>query len=549
MQKNNTAPAEKDLWLERVQELRKKYDMDIDEYPQRLISKFGGEVMLRSQQGWLPEVVVYSPGKGNLRLRWGEEIHSHPVIEHSARYYLMHCLRTRAGLNGANMLVEAIKDICIGENEKEENAYIAIYKWIESKIAQTKYVCEPLYSCVREYVGFCLECETWGFEEPMLFALEKHERSVKHAKKSKLYRVGILDAVEGPYSQEEMQRISSAIHESNGLLVNDKAMILLCREYGIRPIQIALLRRDDLVRDVRGTRLRIPRVKGRERSGLRRSSGNFTERPVSEELEVALNESILENDKKIGSLDIALRKLCEDEGIHFVQPPIPLFPREVVTDICWDIYRQDRMRQYAYHRTNGSICASIREITGRLNITDNRYSDSGGRLEISAYRFRRTKATSMVIQGYSPEDVAYALDHASLSAVQHYFRFSRDLIDYVNTVTDSSDEIRALASYWEGRFLEGRRPGSQEVRVNKLESLGLCLSQHDCEHHPTVSCYSCPSFRPYRDGSHQAALENIVKIRNEIGEKSSGPIRAQLDLAIEMAKQCVSAQEVGFENG
>lgn len=547
MPKSSSADVGLEWGVKAIGLLEDRYGMEATGYPQRVISKFGGSVELYNSNGWLPEIVVYVPGIGNDRLRWGDQINDHPVIEHSAREYLIECIRTRSQLRVPEMFANEIGRLQIRLSDKEKEANQKIRDWIVGEVERTRDECEPLYSCIKQYVEFCVECEVWGFDESLIWMLEHREQWGKSGRANRSYRSGMLDPDQGPYNQEEIQEISSALQESDRISAAERALLLLCRDFGIRPIQIALLREDDFISDDRGIRLRIPRVKGMIRSGLRRMGGNFTERPVADELASALENLLGENEGRINRLDLSLQNRCRKEDRTFRKPPSPLFPREVLTDVAWGIYSQKQLWDYAYHRTNGNICRAIRDISGRLGVVCRRSHEPGALLQIGAYRFRRTKATSMVLQGYSPEDVAYALDHDSLSSIKHYFRFSRDLIDYVNLAAAGSAEISQLVSYWKGKFVEDSQPELRHVRVSRVGSLGLCLKDSICEHHPAVSCYSCPSFRPYRDANHAEALESIVKIRDEVADLSSGPVKQQLDLAIEMARQCISAQ--GGKNG
>src|SRR5205085_4603184 len=107
------------------------------------------------------------------------------------------------------------------------------------------------------------------------------------------------------------------------------------------------------------------------------------------------------------------------------------------------------------------------------------------RMSISAYRFRRTKGTSMVLCGHSPEEVAEALDHQSTSAVRHYFNFNRDLIDFVNSAHSASEEITEAVAFWSGRLASPEaKLAAQDSRVAHL---GICKLGAPCPHHPTVT--------------------------------------------------------------
>lgn len=155
---------------------------------------------------------------------------------------------------------------------------------------------------------------------------------------------------------------------------------------------------------------------------------------------------------------------------------------------------------------------------------------ASSRMQLRAYRFRRTKATAMVMSGHSPEDVAEALDHQTVESVSYYFQFNMELIDFVNAAHNSSTEITEATAFWSGRIQSqdsAPTPGDMQVA-----HLGICKANKVCPHHPTVSCYSCPHFRPFKEADHSAAQQAIEGLRDWAREHGTGPVREQVDAAL-----------------
>jgi hypothetical protein len=82
------------------------------------------------------------------------------------------------------------------------------------------------------------------------------------------------------------------------------------------------------------------------------------------------------------------------------------------------------------------------------------------------------------------------------------------------------------------------------VRGKDLINLGKCMKKGRCEWHPSVSCYGCGKFRPFKNANHAAQLEVIEAERDFVQRHSSGPVQHQLDEAYEGVIQIVEAQRI-----
>jgi hypothetical protein len=99
---------------------------------------------------------------------------------------------------------------------------------------------------------------------------------------------------------------------------------------------------------------------------------------------------------------------------------------------------------------------------------------------------------------------------------------------------------------WQGYMIDedDNSIGGTLVRVSDIAGLGKCLKTTQCKWHPTVSCYGCAKFHPFKDANHEAQLEVIKAERDFVYKNSTGPVRHQLDEALEGAIQIVEVQKM-----
>ena len=67
------------------QKLRKFYKIDVEEFPLLIESKFGQQLTLISDGEWVQELIILLPSYSNEKIKFSDEIHSHPVIDYMAR--------------------------------------------------------------------------------------------------------------------------------------------------------------------------------------------------------------------------------------------------------------------------------------------------------------------------------------------------------------------------------------------------------------------------------------------------------------------------------
>ncbi|EOV0110706.1 hypothetical protein ACN5WT_003098 [Vibrio parahaemolyticus] len=389
---------------------------------------------------------------------------------------------------------------------------------------------QRIFLTIRQFVKYGIANDYWGFTDEL--ELKVSEVAVKGIGRKE--RVSMLDHEYGPFTRSEIAHITTSIHDES-IKTEHRVLVGLAKKFGLRPIQIALLREGDIYYDK--TKLAwyilIPRVKGRI-AQLRRTEGNFTLRELPIELAEDINQLIQEQCSLV-ELDNSGNPL-----------PRPLFKARSINKTY---LKHKRLEPYAWHVTSSKITRFFsKALPSILNIQSMHCKDEDGNpypLKMNAYRFRYTLGTRMVMEGKTPEEVALALDHSTTASVQHYFKYNQDLIDFIDDTFEASSALKNAALRWQGYFIDedGSIDGSL-IRVSDVLSIGKCLKKTLCEYHPTVSCYGCSRFRPFKDANHQKQLEVIEKEVEFVKNNSTGAVQHQLSEAYEGALQIVEAQKI-----
>ena len=304
---------------------------------------------------------------------------------------------------------------------------------------------------------------------------------------------------------------------------------------------MALLRTSDFDSDEGGPFIMVPSVKGIRRSKIRRHSSNMVKRYVADDTAEALQTQCREAKVLAREATPRIRGLCRTHGIKTYSLPTPLFPSPNRADIRLLRYLQNpKLLQYTLHTDSNHISQKIKSLTWILAVRNphSKSTEDDGFMQITAYRLRRTKGTSMVLSGSTPEEVAEALDHKNIHTIAHYFRYNLELQDFINRIHMASPEIRAAVEMWGGRFLEGVESNST---YRPVSSLGKCSRPTPCPYHPTITCYACSNFMPSQHANHELALEGIKNFQSMLGQSSTGPISQQVEAAVYGAKAILIA--------
>jgi len=517
------APAE----LERM--VVQCWGLDPEPFEPAVTSCFGQALQIIEADGtWSARLNFEHIGYGAQKLEWAQTFHANPLVEWLYRSSVIERIQTHIDVRPMFALAPHIGELALPAHE--EDIAPAVLEWASTLIASQRAGRRPhLITGAKALFQWAVEALLPGFWEADLDTLD-----TSYVRSRLGHAVTFLDVDRGPFTSSELVRIERALH-SYPEWHRERALFYLCRDWGLRPIQLVLLRVEDFDADEAGPYIWVPSVKGIRRSRLRRSPKNLKKRYLTDAAASALSAYIENNISEVTRVRL---KIADDANATTDQVemlPVPLFPGGSRPRArTRRIYSDPALRPYALHSDALWISREIVGWSERLMLlAQPRGRDHQGtpsRMEFCASRFRRAKATSMVMSGHSPEDVAEALDHCTVANVQHYFRFNLELIDFVNASHNSSVEITEAVAFWSGRI--SSQDSLTALGDMRVANLGICKSIEVCQHHPTVTCYSCPKFRPFKEADHGAAQRVIEDLRDRVREHGTGPVRIQIDAAL-----------------
>lgn len=527
------SPQTADVYQE-VYDHVEKLNGDYDPFPSEIETFHGQTLRLRDGDGYLVKRHrIVNVGKDEKNYSVSDNYSNYSYINFIAAKCWIDTVisRSPASLNHQSIGFNALSDITLPDKafSNEKNFAKEISSQLSAIMLANKSD-QRVWLAIRQFANYAIENSYWGFDETVIFKLDE----VVIPSANQKQRVSLLDNENGPFTRSEIAQISTAIQDGK-LSLKHEVMVRLAMKFGLRPIQMALLREEDVYYDskVFAWFINIPRVKGKV-AQLRRNENNFLLRQLPQELADDIQALIASESD---------RSLCDLDGIR---RPRPLFKRNTVNE---HYLNDKKLADYAWHQSSNLVSQAFRKIIQEsLGLKSAYVKDEHGNplpLKITAYRFRYTLGTRMVLEGKTPEEVAIALDHSSTASVSHYFRYNRDLIDFIDNTFDSSIVLSNSVARWEGYIIDDDDDAVKGtfVRGKDLINLGKCLKKSQCEWHPSVSCYGCGQFRPFKNADHASQLKVIEAERDFVRNNSSGPVQHQLDEAYEGALQIVEAQK------
>jgi integrase len=508
---------------------------DCDPFPKQITTFFGQKVNVRCANGKLQgSLRLINLGKDEVNYKLSDAYSNYPYINYiTAKCWLDYAVeRSPASINHLSVGLDSLSRVILSEKafSSESTFEKEVATQLSAIILENKDN-QRVWLSIRIFVNYAYENEFWGFNELLISKLDEIKISNKNAK----IRVSLLDHENGPFTRSEVAEIAQAIHRDK-VSIQERVLVKLAMNFGLRPIQISLLRESDIYYDetVFAWYINIPRVKGRV-AQLRRNQNNFILRELPEELALDLAK-LIASEKHLSQIDLDGKLL-----------PRPLFKRKERNS---HFLAHKNLSEYAWHLNSQRITKKFATgLTKKLNLLSKHLKEDDGlpaRLKLTCYRFRYTLGTRMVMEGKTSEEVAIALDHSSTASIEHYFRYNLDLIDFIDDTFDLSVILKNAVMRWQGYMIDedNNSIGGTLVRVSDIASLGKCLKTTQCKWHPTVSCYGCAKFHPFKDANHEAQLEVIKAERDFVYKNSTGPVQHQLDEALEGAIQIVEVQKV-----
>jgi integrase len=519
--------------------VNQRLGLEFDNFPESIVTIHGQTISVTNKLGEWSEFLTFELLAYTVqRLKWGERFHDDDYVEWMFRSWVLDKVEENLNLKVLRAVQDILCNLIIDESTPDK-VEEKLFQWAKSAAIESATVeSSSLLWGVRFFYEWCLDIGLPNFSEYRQFELD----SIRPAWRNQELAVLMRDANMGPYTKIEISLIEDAMIRSKLVAPFELALFYLAKDWGLRPIQLALLQTQDYGVDDLGPYIRVPSVKGIRRAKLRRAPSNMVKRYITDETARAVVRQI---EIAKDSVQPNLASIAFFVGWESARKlGIPIFPNKYRTPARLErLCRNEKLINYALHLDSARLSRVIRKLTFKLNIpAPKRMKDSEPNkiLEITAYRFRRTKGTSMVLGGATPEEVAEALDHVSSDSVQYYFRYNLDLHDFVNKTHAASPEINDAIDMWTGKI-----EGLGEPRIGELTigSLGQCTLGSACPHHPTVTCYACPSFRPNRSADHRGALKSIEQFQSIIASSATGPVVQQLENSIYGAKALIMAIE------
>jgi integrase len=243
--------------------------------------------------------------------------------------------------------------------------------------------------------------------------------------------VATKDPLTGPFTDFEFESINNAMareYADGGVSVTTYTMALIFIATGARPVQIAAMKVKDVKVVDLGTgidySIDVPRAKQR-----REPRSEFRNRPLI---------------KSVGKLVSLYAEAVRSKFSKIMDDPLeaPLFPGYQ----C----KTSAKAGFAHHRLSSSISQTFNRIMRRLKVISER---TGGPINITAIRFRRTFATRAAQEGHGLLVIAELLDHSSTRHAGIYIDTRPDIAERIDKAV--ALELAPIAQAFEGKIIVG----------------------------------------------------------------------------------------------
>jgi integrase len=360
---------------------------------------------------------------------------------------------------------------------------------------------------VRSWYGWCARQELPHFSPEV--ANELDDLVIPGNEKGRAVRT--RDPLYGAFDELEFVAIYTKLRAIGPAVLStiERALLWLAIAFGANPFAYALMREEDFkpLAEIGTGRvyhlIDVPLIKKR---GVY-ARGDFDRRKLNQEIGSAVVDLLAENAR------------CRTargwpDGCAF-----PLFARRSPQN---DLF-EGPLHDFAMHMTNSEVTSIIKAAVEKLDIVSHR---TGEPLRVDARRFRRTYATRAVEEGMSPAELAVGLGHADLQNVVVYFETRPSQVDRLDAALPT--KLGPIADAFMGRIVEtddnivnGEDPAKRipwfrrkfAETPERKGDLGTCGSG-PCSLFAPVSCYTCKSFQPWRNGPHREVLDWLCEERD-----------------------------------
>ncbi|WP_449226520.1 site-specific integrase [Azospirillum argentinense] len=311
--------------------------------------------------------------------------------------------------------------------------------------------------------------------------------------------VATWDPVKGQFTDVELEALQASLNDRyaagatdlQGFLVTWVFMLL-----GARPAQLALMKVCDVIvpsgKDD-GYVLRVPRAK--QPGQVDRDE--LKDRPIIPE---------------VGALLVKHADNVRQAYVGVLPEPTkaPLFP---------DPTRTEAPKGFEFHPTTDRLRDWLRAAFGTTPPCSER---TGEPMAISPIRFRRTKGTLAAREGYGKLVIAEILDHTDTQNVEVYTAATPEALERVDKAL--AFWLAPMARAFRGEIIDRTGPEAAEAPRQVLapkfdptfRPIGSCVKCGSCGLPVPIACYTCISFRPFKDAPHERVQEYVIAERNRL---------------------------------
>lgn len=354
----------------------------------------------------------------------------------------------------------------------------------------------------------------------------------RHTRTRRGLYVLTLDDENGPYTSAQRVAIERLL-KRRCLKTLDEALIRLHRYIGLRPIQTALLREQDLSQRNGAWYLAVPLVKGRYATG-RRHAKRFAEYKLPDDVADALKRLIDEE-----SNNPLVCPMTNSKTLSPAQRPLFKAGRRSETTLPQDIADAE----YHHHLTPATISNRFLKISRAHAVVTREADPRSGKtitkpVRITAYRFRYTVGTLLAQKGATLREIAHWLGHKGEESVRFYVQMAEEYWDHDLILSAHPHQQKAIAALG-GNVANLPTSADGEVAIG-IPRTGTCVlppGVTECPLNPMMSCLSCPSLRDTTNTVDEAQRLIAQAVRDNEAERrfweSNSTCRAPLGMLAE----------------
>lgn len=344
-----------------------------------------------------------------------------------------------------------------------------------------------------------------------------------------------MDPVEGPYTHIELEAVLAALNSAYAEGTIDDTSYLLAWVFialGQRPAQYAALKVCDILTESSDGEvkyiLRVPRVKQRNLH----PRADFKNRS----LDPWIGRPLFEYAQRVKALYAG--RLTDPTQA-------PLFPQKRP--------RSEQARGYEFHHTGLSMSEALKTALNKLQVYSER---TGGLLNMTPIRFRRTVGTRAAQEGRGELVIAEMLDHSDTQNVGVYVAAVPEMAARIDKAV--AMELAPLAQAFMGRLIQDESeatrhddPSSRiiDLRIDRsAQPMGSCGQYSFCGFSAPIACYTCKNFEPWLDGPHEAVLAHLLAKRDQLLKTTDERIASINERTILAVAQVIQMCQASLSN-